>query len=87
MDNVYRLVGVEVAIQLLRPGVKSWELANNKIIKWDDPRPCPTWEEIIETIYKIKNLEDSIKTVWLPEQLEEITKQENVIREALNGSV
>ena len=88
MDNVYRLVGVEVAMQLLRPGAKSWELTNNKITKWNDVRPCPTWEELVDVIHKIKDFEDSIKdkTMWLPEQLEKIQQQHSAINKALNAS-
>ena len=35
---------------------------------WDDPRPKPSVEEVMETIEKIKAFEDSINTILLPEQ-------------------
>lgn len=73
--KIYRLYGIDMAMQFLRPGAK-WEISNREITRWDDPRPCPTWQEIDETMMKIKLFEDSIDTVYLPEQLE-----------ALNGSL
>lgn len=62
-EGISQLYGVNVAMQLLRPSAK-WEITNNKITKWDDPRPCPTWEEVEETMEKIKEFEKSIPTVW-----------------------
>jgi hypothetical protein len=41
--------------------------------RWDDPRPKPTTQEVEETMEKIKAFEESINTVWLPEQIEELT--------------
>jgi hypothetical protein len=73
MKKIYILYGIDTAMHLLRPGAK-WEISNTKITKWEDPRPCPTWDELIETMEKIKTFEDSINTVLLPEQIEKITK-------------
>lgn len=70
--KIYRLYGINTAMELLRPGAK-WEISNRDITKWDDPRPCPTWKEIDETMEKILEFEDSIETVWLPEQLSQLT--------------
>lgn len=70
--RIYRLYGVNTAIDLLRPGAK-WQLSNREMTQWDDPRPCPTWEEIDDTMAKIKAFEESINTVWLPEQFAQIT--------------
>lgn len=72
--QIYRLYGINTAMELLRPGAK-WEISNRIITRWDDPRPCPTWEEIDSTMEKIKAFEDSIKTIWLPEQFAELTGQ------------
>lgn len=66
--KAYQLVGIEVAVDLLRPGAK-WEICNGRFTRWEDPRPCPSIEEVFETIEKIKEFEDSIDTVFLPEQL------------------
>lgn len=84
-DKIYRLFGVNTAMHLLRPGAK-WELSNRIITRWDDPRPCPTWEEIEETMAKIKAFEDSIETIWLPEQIEKINNQANQLEAALADS-
>ena len=70
-SKVYQLYGVNVAMHLLRPGAK-WEISNRTITRWDDPRPCPTWEEIDETMEKLKEFEDSIPTIWMEGQLEEL---------------
>jgi hypothetical protein len=72
--KLYRLYGIDTAMHLLRPGAK-WEISNSVITKWDDPRPCPTWEEIDETMEKIKAFEDSVNTIWLPEQFAQLTGQ------------
>lgn len=69
--KIYRLYGINSAMEILRPGAK-WEINNRNFTKWEDPRPCPTWEEIDETMEKIKAFEDSINTIWLPEQLSKL---------------
>jgi hypothetical protein len=75
--QIYRLYGIDTAMHLLRPGAK-WEISNTMFTRWDDPRPCPTWEELMETMEKIKAFEDSINTIWLPEQLAELTGSEQM---------
>ena len=69
--KLYRLYGIDVAMQLLRPGAK-WEISNTMFTRWEDPRPCPSWEEVVWVMDKIREFEDSIPTVWLPEQLEKM---------------
>lgn len=81
--KVYRLLGIDTAMHLLRPGAK-WEITNNGFSRWEDPRPCPTIEEVYATIDKIKAFEDSIQTIWLPEQLEQMAIEHRNIRDALN---
>jgi hypothetical protein len=68
-------------MHLLRPGAK-WEISNTMFTRWDDPRPCPTWEELMETMEKIKAFEDSINTIWLPEQFAELTGNEQMQAQA-----
>ena len=70
--KIYRLYGINTAMEMLRPGAK-WEISNRIITRWDDPRPCPTWEEIDSTMAKIREFEDSIDTIWLPEQFAQLT--------------
>jgi hypothetical protein len=67
-DKIYQLYGIDTAMHLLRPGAK-WEISNTMFTRWEDPRPCPTWQEVVDTMEKIKAFEDSINTVWLPEQI------------------
>lgn len=69
--KIYKLYGIETAMAMLRPGA-TWEITNGHISKWDDPRPCPPMEEVYATMEKIKAFEDSIDTIWLPEQLEQM---------------
>ena len=86
MDTkIYRFYGIDMAVQLLRPGAK-WEWTGGLgFTRWDDPRPKPTVEEVEQTMEKIKAFEESINTVWLPEQIEEITGQQRQIEEAIGG--
>jgi len=62
MDKIYQLYGIDTAMHLLRPGAK-WEISNTTFTRWEDPRPCPTMEEVLETMEKIKAFEDSINTL------------------------
>lgn len=78
--KVYLLYGINSAMHLLRPGAK-WEISNTMITRWDDPRPCPTWEELMDTMEKIRAFEDSINTIMLPEQLEQIAEFQKTIKE------
>ena len=80
--KVYRLMGIDTAMHLLRPGAR-WEISNNYFSRWEDPRPCPTIEEVYATIEKIKQFEDSIDTIYLPEQLEAMGMREQEIADAI----
>ena len=71
MVKIYQLYGIENAFQMLRPGAK-WQISNRNITQWEDPRPCPTWEELDATMEKIKAFEDSINTIWTDEQIKEL---------------
>lgn len=62
----YMLIGIETAMHLLRPNA-SWEICDGKFTRWDDPRPCPTFQDVVDTMEKIKAFEDSIDTIWLDE--------------------
>ena len=70
--KIYQLYGIDTAMHLLRPGAK-WEISNTMITRWEDPRPCPTWEELMDTMEKIKAFEDSINTSFTEDQIEKIT--------------
>lgn len=80
MKKIYRLYGIDVAMQMLRPGAK-WEISNNVFTRWDDPRPCPSIEEVYWVMEKIKEFEDSIPTIWLPEQLQIMDEKEKEFEE------
>jgi hypothetical protein len=85
MDTKIRMMyGIDTAMHLLRPGAR-WEITNNFFSVWDDPRPCPTMEEVHETMEKIRAFEDSINTIFTEEQLEQITGQQRVYDQAVNG--
>ncbi len=83
-NKIYRLYGIDTAMEMLRPGAK-WEITNSYFSRWDDPRPCPTWEEVMNTLDKIKQFEDSVNTIWLPEQYAQLTNQQEMIEKAING--
>ena len=72
MTKIYQLYGIDTAMQLLRPNAK-WEISNRSITRWEDDRPCPTWEEIDATMEKIKAFEDSISTIWTIAQIEQLS--------------
>jgi hypothetical protein len=82
MKKIYRFYGIDVAMQMLRPGAK-WEISNNVFTRWDDPRPCPSMEEVYWVMEKIKEFEESIPTIWLPEQLEKQKQEEEELEKAL----
>jgi len=72
--KIYQLYGINTAIQLLRPNAR-WEASGQGFTVWEDERPCPTWEEVKETMEKIKAFEDSINTIWTKKQIKELTGQ------------
>lgn len=83
--KAYQLVGIDTAMYLLRPGAK-WEFTGGVgFTRWDDPRPCPSVEEVFETIEKIKKFEESINTILLPEQKEKMTAHLNAVEKEINA--
>ena len=82
MTKQYMLFGIDTAMHLLRPGAK-WEISNTMFTRWEDPRPCPTWEEVMDTMEKIKQFEDSINTIWLPEQIDAIAEEQQRLEAAI----
>ena len=83
MDNkIYQLYGIDTAMHLLRPGAK-WEISNTMFTRWEDPRPCPTMEEVLETMEKIKAFEDSINTIWTQEQQVQMRGQQEIYDQAV----
>lgn len=83
--KAYQLVGIDVAMHLLRPGAK-WEITGGiGFTRWDDPRPQPSMEEVMETVEKIKAFEESINTILLPEQEEKMLAQLGSIQKELDS--
>lgn len=83
--KAYQLVGINVAMHLLRPGAK-WEITGGVgFTRWEDPRPQPSMEEVMETIEKLKAFEDSINTILLPEQQEAMKAQMEQVEQAMNS--
>ena len=78
----YQLYGIDTAMHLLRPGAK-WEISNTMFTRWEDPRPCPTMEEVMETMEKIKAFEDSINTIWTQEQVDKMRGQQEIYDQAV----
>ena len=84
-DRIYRFYGIDVAVQMLRPGAK-WEWTGGVgFTIWDDPRPCPTKEEVEDTMEKIKAFEASINTIYLPEQIKHMKGHMDMIDQAVHG--
>lgn len=82
MKRIYRLLGIDTAMYLLRPGAK-WEITNDSFTRWEDERPCPTIEEVYKTIDKIKAFEDSIDTIYTAAQLKEMGVRDAELEKAL----
>jgi hypothetical protein len=78
----YQLYGIDTAMHLLRPGAK-WEISNTMFTRWEDPRPCPTMDEVLETMEKIKAFEDSINTIWTQEQIDKMRGQQEIYDQAV----
>lgn len=83
--KIYRLLGIDTAMYLLRPGA-SWEISNNEFTRWEDERSCPTMQEVYETIDKIKAFEDSINTIYTAKQLEEMGVKKAELEKALGDA-
>ena len=83
MEKIYQLYGIDTAMHLLRPGAK-WEISNTMFTRWEDPRPCPTMEEVLDTMEKIKEFEDSINTIWTQEQIEQMRGQQEIYDKAVS---
>jgi len=81
-SKFYRLFGINVAVELLRPGAK-WEYNGHQFTKWDDERPVPSVEEVNDVMEKIKAFEDSIPTLWTAEQLKALRQQEEDFEKAV----
>ena len=44
--EIYKFYGIDTAVFMLRPGAK-WEWTGGVgFTRWDDPRPCPSKEEV-----------------------------------------
>ena len=80
-SRLYKLYGINVAVELLRPGAK-WEFNGMNFTKWDDERPVPSPEEVMDVMDKIRKFEDSIPTMWTEEQLAALKKQEEDFEKA-----
>jgi hypothetical protein len=78
-------MGIDTAMHLLRPGA-AWEISNNQFTRWEDERPCPTIEEVYETIDKVKAFEDSINTIFTEKQKEEMGLKRKQVEEALGDN-
>jgi hypothetical protein len=85
MENkIYMMYGIDTAMHLLRPGAK-WEITNNYFSRWEDSRPCPSMEEVYDTMEKIRAFEDSINTIWTEEQRSELLGRQSELENAVNG--
>ena len=82
-DKIYRLTGIDSAIEMLRPGAK-WEISNSTFTRWEDDRPCPSMDEVRDVQKKAREFEDSINTIWTKDQENQILEMQGKIGGALN---
>ena len=78
-------VVINVAMHLLRPGAKYEYTGGVGFTRWEDPRPKPSIDEVFDVIEKIKAFEESINTIYLPEQKAEMEAQLASVEQALNS--
>ena len=71
MEKIYRLTGLDSAVEMLRPSAK-WEITNHHFSKWDDDRPQPSMEEVKKVQRLAREFEDKLDTIWTKEQLKEL---------------
>jgi hypothetical protein len=69
-------------MQLLRPNAK-WEISNGVFTRWDDPRPCPSIEEVYWVMDQIKEFEENIPTIWLDEDLAKLKAEAEEFEKAV----
>lgn len=82
--KAYQIVGIDTAMHLQRPGAR-WEYTGGVgFTVWDDPRPCPSVDEVFDVIEKLRAFEDSINTILLPEQEAQMEKRISEIEKAYN---
>ena len=82
-DKIYRLTGIDSAMEMLRPGAK-WEISNSTFTRWEDDRPCPSMDEVRDVQKKAREFEDSINTIWTKDQENQILEMQGKIGGALN---
>jgi len=51
MKKIYRFYGIDVAMQMLRPGAK-WEISNNVFTRWDVPEQLEQQKQEEEELEK-----------------------------------
>jgi len=78
MEKIYRLTGLDSAVEMLRPSAK-WEISNHNFSKWDDDRPQPSMEEVKKVQKLAKEFEDKLDTIWTKEQLKELRPRQESI--------
>lgn len=79
MEKIYRLTGIDSAVEMLRPGAK-WEISNSHFSKWDDDRPQPSMEEVKEVQRLAKEFEDKLNTIWTKEQIQKLRPQQEAVQ-------
>ena len=88
MKKLYEWVAFDSAINLLRPRAK-WKIDHGKF-EWQDHRPCPTMKEVEDVLKKIKDFEESIDYILLPEQEEadpDICQDPEMIAQVYNDDI
>ena len=79
MEKIYRLTGIDSAVEMLRPSAK-WEISNSHFSKWDDDRPQPSMEEVKEVQRLAKEFEDKLNTIWTKEQIQNLRPQQKAVQ-------
>ena len=81
-EKIYRLTGIDSAVEMLRPGAK-WEITNNYFSKWDDDSPQPSMEEVKKVQKLAKEFEDKLDTIWKEEQKDTLLNRQQAISQTM----
>ena len=81
-EKIYRLTGIDSAVEMLRPGAK-WEITNSYFSRWDDDRPQPSMEEVKKVQKLAKEFEDKLDTIWKEEQKNTLLNRQQAISQTM----
>tara|TARA_R100000655_G_scaffold104339_1_gene151497 strand:- start:426 stop:689 length:264 start_codon:yes stop_codon:yes gene_type:complete len=80
--KIYRLTGLDSAMEMLRPGAKYEISSSDKgliFTRWEDDRTKPSMEEVANVQKLAKEFENKVNTVWKEEDFNKLNKITDVL--------